>query len=330
MYDPLKIMIWLLQILLAVAAHMYISLRFIYSWPMDSASRIDNSTDNYEYADKFPGYVPFLLTTKQWMSESQRKMLPVYQIITLLTLSITIVAWVVVPMISLIRRMLTKTIGSEKSTTNIPYSTVPRILTYVPTTGEVFKELIHFFFHSPSIYRCAGDMFDSCTVLCADVAGVSNQHLPLASRDFDDIGGNLANLIPEECVSKVLSICRQFDRNRSIKYKGRPSITGVAKEDMLLLSKSVVWGDRSPVTSLFVWMMNRAARPNNTVVDASVDAPNKNTHREWTNRRGGMSQYPSQPQHLENKVVPQEMVELKCDEEEKEKEDAVRLGVSLV
>lgn len=142
--------------MLAIAAHMYASLRVIYSWPMDTASPVTTSNTTstiswtasstleavnattFIYADKYPGYRPYALTLQPWMSPSQRAIFPIYKIATLLVMAVVVCIYVIIPVGLFLRRMFTKVGDFEiDHVADIPYSIVPRILTYVPITGNL-------------------------------------------------------------------------------------------------------------------------------------------------------------------------------------------------
>jgi hypothetical protein len=207
-----------LQILFAIAAHMYASLRVIYSWPMDSASPVydstvsvvsstvamtelvSNSSNNntiasaYTYADKYPGFYVFSLQTQSWMSDSQKLIFPIYKAATVATIALVLFVGVIIPCYKYFYRMLFKTVEeiTDKAITEIPYSSVDRILGYIPQAGE-----------------------GTNTVLNASVEGVRADHLPLASYEFDDIGGNLVNIVPTKFVPYVMNVVKQYSVNRS-------------------------------------------------------------------------------------------------------------------
>jgi hypothetical protein len=195
---------WYLKILMAVAAHMYASLRIIYSWPMDSASPVDVSylyvdsattvekdTVAFMYADKFPAYRPYTLTLQPWMSAAQRQIFPIYQQATLVVLALTLFVCVIIPVAAYVRRMLTKIVSFEgKEMSDIPYSAVARIPAYVPVAGEIASRSI---------------------VLNAYVAGVDIDHLPVPGKEFEDVcGGNLANCVPSKYISYVMNVVKQY------------------------------------------------------------------------------------------------------------------------
>ena len=74
--------------LLAISAHMYISSRMIYSWPMDEVW-YDSSIHAYVEVNKQAPYAILNLQIEPWHSYSQASALPFYQGATILIFIIT-------------------------------------------------------------------------------------------------------------------------------------------------------------------------------------------------------------------------------------------------
>ena len=101
------------EVLLSLAAHMFVTSRLIYSWPADSAITIITATANsgggaggagsssggggvvYEYIDKSASYWIYSLRPQVWMSTAQQQLLLPYVAINGLVLIITLLVWVV-------------------------------------------------------------------------------------------------------------------------------------------------------------------------------------------------------------------------------------------
>lgn len=96
------------EVLLSLAAHMYVTSRLIYSWPADSTITVVTTTSSsgggsgsgsdgvvYEYVDKSASYWVYSLRPQVWMSTAQQQLLLPYVAITGLVLIITLLEWVV-------------------------------------------------------------------------------------------------------------------------------------------------------------------------------------------------------------------------------------------
>ena len=122
--------------LLAVSAHMYATLRFIYSWPMDSAW-LDPSTGKHEYVDKFPSFTIVDLTPQHWHSSSQAVVVAAYRGATIALLVITIVVILSEHVIYLFKKYFYGHRSLYSKATfppiGIPLSAVTSLHTYCPT-----------------------------------------------------------------------------------------------------------------------------------------------------------------------------------------------------
>lgn len=93
------------EALLGVAAHMYITTRFIYSWPMDQGY-FDGS--NWEKVDKYPTYAIWTLSTQKWHTQGQRDIFTAYQVCALLVGLCTVFIWIVYPLLQRLHRLFFK------------------------------------------------------------------------------------------------------------------------------------------------------------------------------------------------------------------------------
>eukprot|EP01038_Epipyxis_sp_PR26KG_P016436 gene16436-22409_t len=179
------------QALLALAAHMYVSLRFIYSWPMDSAYEYDKSLHLFKKVDKFPSYRVWTLTGQEWHTEQQKQILPIYLICAYGIAIITIGKWIILPFISWLKDLfLTESFEDEVSDSEPQsFSKIAKILSYVPiTTGPGNEKFI----------------------LCNTKDMMPNNRPTLLRYSIHE-RDDLSYYIPEKYHHKVLSIVKYFD-----------------------------------------------------------------------------------------------------------------------
>ena len=69
--------------MIALSAHMYISGRFIYSWPMDQAW-FDTNKNGYVRVDKYPPLAPLNLVPQPWHNEEQTFIIRIYTAATII------------------------------------------------------------------------------------------------------------------------------------------------------------------------------------------------------------------------------------------------------
>lgn len=180
------------QGILAVALHMTVTVRFIYSWPMDSVFlRADGA---FSKADKYPHLRIWLLTSKDWMSEGQASILRMYRITTVLVCLVAIYIWIVDPILASLYKLFcyeTKVSGDVQDN---PFSSISRIPCYVPTT----------------LFR--GQQF-----MCSYVKDMLPRHRPCLLRASPGELDDLSVYVPAQFQPHVLSV---------VKYYGDPADGG--------------------------------------------------------------------------------------------------------
>ena len=131
------------EVLLSLAAHMYVTTRLIYSWPADSAITVATSSSSgggggsgsvvYKYIDKSASYWIYSLRPQAWMSTSQQQLLLPYVAITGLVLIITLIVWVVP--VSVVVKYMCKVLCSRAEVygkaMHIPFSKVSYHMLYI-------------------------------------------------------------------------------------------------------------------------------------------------------------------------------------------------------
>jgi hypothetical protein len=154
------------QVIICVTAHMFVTLRFIYSWPMDSAIKIGDET--FRYVSKFPSINIWQYKIQDWQTSDQQKMLQIYKICTFLILSIAIFYVFVLPFLVEIKKLLFYHLKFVGSGQGIPFSSVQRIPVYIPIVQKCFicSHLIDVLpHHMPEFFRPDENEFDLYTSL---------------------------------------------------------------------------------------------------------------------------------------------------------------------
>lgn len=127
------------QMLLCVAAHMFITNRFIYSWPMDEAFVHDmNTTSNttttiIEKVNKYPDRIYFYLSPNEsWQSRDQQRLLFIYQIATAIICLLVIYLWIIYPLIKAFRQLFFKQVNILGDASNAAFSSLSLAFAFVP------------------------------------------------------------------------------------------------------------------------------------------------------------------------------------------------------
>lgn len=153
------------QGILAVALHMAVTLRFIYSWPMDNVYLQLDGT--YAKADKYPPLRLWLLSSKNWMGSGQAGILRMYRITTVLVCCVAIYVWIIDPVFRSLHRLFCFDVKVSGDAQDIPFTSVKKLPCYVPTTmyrGEQYlcsyiRDLLPH--NKPSLLRaCQGEVYD--------------------------------------------------------------------------------------------------------------------------------------------------------------------------
>eukprot|EP01031_Cornospumella_fuschlensis_P027375 gene27375-33065_t len=118
------------QAILAVAAHMYVSMRFIYSWPMDEiAVREDGQ---WEKVNKFPVFGVWELNLQSWQSDGQKRIFYSYKICLFLIAATAAIVWIILPSYRFFSRLFCYNYKEIGQSQGIPFSKLPRVSVYEP------------------------------------------------------------------------------------------------------------------------------------------------------------------------------------------------------
>lgn len=172
------------EVLLAVAAHMYITNRYIYSWPMDQTYILDDGT--ITKVDKYPTYAIWTLGTEPWQTQGQQLGLRAYQIATLIVVIFTLYTWVLYPAYCWVLNMFFTNLKVVGQTQGLGFSELDHITVYEPLV-----------IHGQRRYQC------SCSM------DMLPRHRPFVHSEAED-SGDLSVYVPEMHRKHVLSVVKYY------------------------------------------------------------------------------------------------------------------------
>eukprot|EP00981_Chlorochromonas_danica_P002958 scaffold601_cov170-Ochromonas_danica.AAC.19 len=179
------------QAILAVAAHMYISMRFIYSWPMDQAYDNDGV---FEKVNKYPYFGAWSLNLQYWQSTGQKRIFYAYKICLLITVIISGIVWLAIPGYRKLRKLMCTVVEVVGSSQGIPFSKLTNVDIYEPILVDTERS-----------YRCA---------YCIDVQPNHRAEILVASPN-DPI--DLSYHVSPQQQPFVLSVVKYFSDQASAK-----------------------------------------------------------------------------------------------------------------
>lgn len=184
------------QGILAVALHMAVTVRFIYSWPMDSVML--QADGSFAKVDKFPPIQIWLLSSKHWMGDSQASILRMYRITTLLVCIVAIYIWIIDPIFRSLHKLFCYDVESVGDVQDVPFSAIAKTPCYVPTT-----------------------VFRNEQFLCSYIKDMLPHNKPSMLRASPGEEDDLSGYVPEQYQPHVLSV---------VKYYGDPADDGHTAE----------------------------------------------------------------------------------------------------
>lgn len=186
------------QAIFCVAAHMYITLRLIYSWPMDSS--YEASPGEFKKVNKYPNPAVLTYTVQDWHTSSQKALLPVYLIAFYVVLAGLIVTWIVLPLGSFTYRLLFKIHYPVSDANTTSFDDSKSVKAYVP------------------LLKIGSEKF-----LCSYVDRIQAAHRPVLIRSIPEDKDDLSSYVPMEHQQKVLSIVKYYDDDD---YEAQKSTSG--------------------------------------------------------------------------------------------------------
>ncbi len=211
------------QALLAIATHMYITMRFIYSWPMDEAYWNPN-LQQYQKVDKYPSISAMLsfsrgsntdnnddttsVSSLDWQTAEQQHVFLIYKITFYFIAAIVVVSWLLIPLYHYLHRTFFYTLELVGNSQQIPFSDIAQITVYEP--------LITTTFHG-----------ESKVYLCSYTKEMLQQHRPpllhlnstfkrvnsrrrFGKEEEDDDNVDLSDYVMEEKQKHVLSVVKFY------------------------------------------------------------------------------------------------------------------------
>ncbi|KAJ1426722.1 hypothetical protein B484DRAFT_397468 [Ochromonadaceae sp. CCMP2298] len=195
------------QGILAVAMHMGVTLRYIYSWPMDSA--YVNSSGAYEKVRKVPPLNLFNTQVQPWMGKGQKEVLSSYRVAMIVVICLAAYYWVVDPLLQTFWKLFCRQISVTGAASDIPFSSIPKTPAYVSTVRD-----------RKDLYFCS---------YTRDMPDKNKQRLLRpAEGDMDDLSG----YVPTEFQPHVLSVVKYYgDRDEHVRRMLGAAESEVGKED---------------------------------------------------------------------------------------------------
>jgi hypothetical protein len=117
--------------LFAIGVKVWLSCRFVYSWPMDGSYL---TADNvFVKVNKVPSFSMWTLQEEVWHSASQKHLLIVYKWVAMLIMGAVILVIFVGPVVNFTKAFLYSSLEEEESgTSDKPYSRVASMIAYCP------------------------------------------------------------------------------------------------------------------------------------------------------------------------------------------------------
>jgi hypothetical protein len=171
---------------LAIAAHLYVSSRFVYSWPMDEVYVKSQADGNgYVRVNKFPPLNILEMEPQAWHSQGQAATIVAYKWVTVLVIGAAAYSVFGTFILAQLAEIFCNQQGeSFGEVMGIQFITVPKIGCYCPVAER------------------SGETF-----ICADLSQVT------AMEEFQPsvfAANNLADLVPPEIRAKVLSSVKWY------------------------------------------------------------------------------------------------------------------------
>jgi hypothetical protein len=167
---------------------MYVTLKMIYSWPMDSAYL--DSEDNYVKVSKEPPNNVLTYRRQVWHSSTQKILMETYRLAFIIVFGIIALIWVFIPLYNALHKLLFKVVypPMEDADSEKGYSSLKSVMTYVPLLN-INKEKF----------------------ICAYMEGMQPENRPVLVRSTPEDKDDLTSYVPIEYQRKVLSIVKYYE-----------------------------------------------------------------------------------------------------------------------
>lgn len=189
------------QAILAVAAHMFVTIRFIYSWPMDQVWH-HKDTNLYERVNKRPSWNVLHFEIKDWHTSAQRDYLPYYYAGMIVVFVLALYVWILYPLSEYCKRLFCYNLRLIGEAQEISFSQVN---------------------HNITVYEPAYP-FRETKFLCSHLIDVKKEHRPSFVTAYDDENHDISYYIPEIHRPHVLSIIKYYSKEFEEEYiKSNPT-----------------------------------------------------------------------------------------------------------
>ena len=183
--------------MIALSVHMYVTGRFIYSWPMDN-TYFDAGQNGYVRIDARPPMGILDLYAQWWHTDAQSRILPVYKTATIVVFVATLIVCLGETIYDTFLFLFVD--SSEEKTSNIidiPYSALKYVASYCPTIN----------------YGCE-------KYLCTDTSMMKPRHFPptFSHKNKDQV--DLGLQVPPNMRHEVLSVNKYYESKYDEEKKG--------------------------------------------------------------------------------------------------------------
>lgn len=186
------------QAILSICAHMFVTMRFIYSWPMDDVFWNGSA---YEVVDKAPPYNFFTMKTQPWMSDGQKHIFYSYKTLLILVCLTTLHILILQPFGQWLFTFLCKSIRIAGVVDSMKFSSVESIRIYYP------------------MLRYQEEQY-----LCSYAKNVLPRHRPVLIDSNNIMKDDLSVYVPVDLQQKVLSIVQYFGVDPIVQYEEKKVI----------------------------------------------------------------------------------------------------------
>lgn len=186
------------QAILSICAHMFVTMRFIYSWPMDDVFWNGSA---YEVVDKAPPYNFFTMKIQPWMSDGQKHIFYSYKTLLILVCLTTLHILILQPFGQWLFTFLCKSIRIAGVVDSMKFSSVESIRIYYP------------------MLRYQEEQY-----LCSYAKNVLPRHRPVLIDSNNIMKDDLSVYVPVDLQQKVLSIVQYFGVDPIVQYEEKKVI----------------------------------------------------------------------------------------------------------
>jgi hypothetical protein len=189
------------QALLAIATHLFVTMRFIYSWPMDEAYWNPNLAQ-YERVNKYPTISNMLTFSSSsdreslyWQTEEQNRVFLIYKVTFCLIACFVFIAWILIPGSRYLYQTFCYALDLVGDAQGIPFSDIAQITAYEPLISAKAHGV-------------------DKTYLCSYTREMLSQHRPpiFSENNETDVETrvDLSVYIPDDKQKHVLSIVKYY------------------------------------------------------------------------------------------------------------------------